>query len=382
MFASILASVSTGGGASKGVCPAVVDCPPEEWLFLALWVGGALFISFMCSLLEAVVMSVNVYRLKAMASENNAGAIRMLKVKDKTEDSIAAILSLNTVAHTVGATLSGAQALKMFGNEAMAIFSAILTLLILVLTEIIPKNAGERYPEKFSGFSSLLLLKFIVPIMTPIVFANRFLVKILYGEHEESLDRATVGAIHETALEDGAIDAEEGIRINRVMSLTNKVVKDIMIGRADMPLLNSDSTLRELSKYGKHSHHTRILVQGNGPEDILGYVFLEEAFRTVLLERNNLDSTLAVAKRLLTDDVEGSPLIRQLNSCKEDVEAKKVLRSMLESGHQIVLVYNDAGSVSGMITLEEFLEYLIDGEIRDEDEVLINVLTSTEEKST
>ena len=375
MLSVILASVPTGGGAAEGVCPGVIDCPPEEWFLLALWVGGALFISFTCSLLEAVVMSVDKFQLRALVAKGDSGAARMLDIKEnRTEDAIAAILSLNTVAHTVGATLSGAQALKMFGNEAMAIFSAILTILILVLTEIIPKNAGERYPEKFSNISSLLLQKLIMPTMLLITIPNRWLVNILYGEHEEKLDKAYVEGVADQAIKDGALDNDEGMRIKRVMSLTDKTVKDIMIGRLAMPVLPATSTLRQLSEPGEHSRHARILVGEDDSENILGYVFSEEAFHSVVLGKNTVETSLADAKRLFEGGAEGAeeaPLIREINYCKEDAEAKRVLQSMLDNGTQIALVYDEEGSVSGMITLEEFLEYLLDEDIRDEDDPLV-----------
>ena len=114
MFPGILASVpvSSGGAVEDPMTwEGFLAIPPSEWGMLIMWVGGALFISFMCSLLEAVLMASDEFKLQAMAAKGDAGAQRMLKVKEKTEDSIAAILSLNTVAHTVGATLAGAQAM-------------------------------------------------------------------------------------------------------------------------------------------------------------------------------------------------------------------------------------------------------------------------------
>ena len=339
----------------------------SDWGLLALFVLGALSISFICSLLEAVVMSVDEFKLRSMASTGDKGASRMLKLKESPEDSIAAILSLNTVAHTVGATLSGAQAMKMFGSEMMGIFSGILTLLILVLTEIIPKNAGERHAETFSSFVSLLLLKVVNPLMTPIVWANRWLVKVMFGKREELVERESVIAMQQLAFQDGAIDEDESEWLSRALSIGSINVGELMISRLVMPSVPSSMTLLQLASGGDHARHTRVLVHGSSIEEIVGYANLEDAFQSVVLGVNGSEATLGEAK-IRTASGSDQGMIHEVLFCKESTAARVVFEKMLSSGTQIAAVLGPDGSTVGAITLEEFLEYLIGQDIRDEDD--------------
>ena len=366
MLAAIIASGAPVGGGNVDGIP-FDQIPASDWVLLALWVGGALAISFTCSLLEAVVMSVNEYKLMADAEKGDAGAQRMLKIKENTADAIAAILTLNTVAHTVGATLSGAQALKMFGSAQMGLFSGILTLLILVLTEIIPKNAGERNAEKYSGFCSLIL-NFVIMIMYPLVKMNGVLVKLMFGEHEEKLTKDVVKAVQKQAIEDGALDETEGTRLQRVIGLADKTTAELQIPFEEVGVVPSSFTLKELSEEGEHSQYTRILVYGEKKTDILGYVYLEEAFRSVLLGINSSEQTLAEAKALLGNASGEKALIRDVSSCSAGSSAKDVLQSMLKHHLHIIIVKDEAGLPTGIITLEEFMENLLDHDIQDEDD--------------
>ncbi|MEO2164062.1 MAG: DUF21 domain-containing protein, partial [bacterium] len=155
-----------------------------DWVILGSYVGAALFVSATCSLLEAVLLGVNVMKLKA---DGGAGSKRMLEVKEKTEEASSAILSLNTVAHTIGASLAGAQAAHMFGDAWVGVFSGILTLLILVLTEIIPKNYGNRNSASLAGPSAWVLQKIVIPIMKPVAVPSNWLIRLLFGEEEDDL---------------------------------------------------------------------------------------------------------------------------------------------------------------------------------------------------
>lgn len=356
---TLLATVPVGG---------VVDTSSVEtgdWVLLFAYVGGALFISFTCSLLEAVVMSVDKFKLKAQASDGDAGAARMLEIKDRTEDAIAAILTLNTIAHTVGATLAGAKAMKIFGSEGMGIFSGVLTFLILVLTEIIPKNAGERNAERYSGLCSWIL-KIIIPLMYPLVKANSWLVHFLYGEKDERIDLATVAAVNDQAQEDGLIDEHQRRKLERVISVSEKTVQDLMTVRADMVTVSSDMSLLDLSKEGEHTKYSRVVVEDSNGQ-IPGYVYYEEAFRSVVLGVNGADTTLKSAKGVLGDAEEQKQLLRPLGACTKDSSAKELFQSMLKHRQQLVLV-SDAETVVGLVTLEDFLEHFIDSDIQDEDD--------------
>jgi CBS domain containing-hemolysin-like protein len=347
-----------------------------DWIILAAYVGGALFVSAICSLLEAVLMSVNTMKLEAKSASGCAGSSRMLAVKARSEDAIAAILSLNTVAHTVGATLAGAQAAKMFGSGLLGVFSAVLTLLILVLTEIIPKNYGERSSEALAGQSAWVLQMIIIPVMKPVVLPSNWLVNRLFPAKEEVLSRGEVETVRKKAVEDGAIDEDEGVRMGRALQIRELPISELIIARQGMPLVTGATTLGQLAQHGEHSRHTRVLIQGSSDDEILGYLYLEEAFRSALNGRNSPETKVSDAVAL--DEADGA-LIRPVSRCYKDVPASTLLKSMLASHQQIVVVLDeDDASIEGMITLEELLEYLLDVDIRDEDDPLVSAREAAE----
>ncbi len=356
---SMLATVPVGAAVESGGVETI------DWVLLFAYVGGALFISFTCSLLEAVVMSVDVFKLRGLADKGDEGAKRMLGIKEKTEDAIAAILTLNTIAHTVGATLAGAKAMKIFGSEGMGIFSGVLTFLILVLTEIIPKNAGERNAERYAGICSWIL-SMIIPMMYPLVKANSWLVHVLYGEKDEKMDVATMTAVNQQAEEDGLIDDHQRRKLQRVIEVSEKTVADLMTERSKLVTVPESMTLKELSEAGEHTQFSRVLVEGNDGS-MSGYVYYEEAFRTAVLGVNTPGTTLANAKGVLGDASEQQQLIRSVGRCQKNGSAKELFQSMLKHRQQILLVC-EAESVVGAITLEEFLEHFIDYDIQDEDD--------------
>ena len=358
MFTSFFSAVSTTVSLTE----------TGSWTLLFCYVVGALSMSFLCSLLEAVVMSVDVFKLNAMAREAHQGAIRMLQIKEQTADAIAAILTLNTISHTVGATLAGAEALALFGNAWMGVFSGILTLLILVLTEIIPKNWGERHPESLAGFASSVL-QVIIKLMMPLVKVNRVIVLRLFGEEDELIERSTVTAIHEEAVEDGAINQDEYTRISRLLALSDEPIKNIMVSRLVAPMISSSMTLQSLESHvGINMYHRALIFEGDD-NHVIGYIVLDEAYHTVLTGLNQRETLIHDAIRM--DDTEESiPLIRQVFACSEESKAGQVLNKMLQKNYPILLVHDDSGTSVGMITIDEFFEFIINREIRDEDTVL------------
>jgi CBS domain containing-hemolysin-like protein len=263
-----------------------------DWVILGSYVGAALFVSATCSLLEAVLLGVNVMKLKA---DGGAGSKRMLEVKEKTEEASSAILSLNTVAHTIGASLAGAQAAHMFGDAWVGVFSGILTLLILVLTEIIPKNYGNRNSASLAGPSAWVLQKIVIPIMKPVAVPSNWLIRLLFGEEEDDLtSEAEVIETIKESRRDSVLKPELETRLLRGLKLKDQSLGDFCTPLAEMAV-GATMTLGELAQTGDHSEHTRILVQGEEKGDIRGYVYLQEAFRSILLGKNQMETSLGQA---------------------------------------------------------------------------------------
>ncbi len=345
-----------------------------DWVILGSYVGGALFVSATCSLLEAVLLGVNVMKLKA---DGSAGSMRMLEVKENTEEASSAILSLNTVAHTIGASLAGAQAAHMFGDAWLGVFSGILTLLILVLTEIIPKNYGNRKSASLAGSSAWVLQKIVIPIMKPVAVPSNWLIRLIFGEEEE--DRTSEAEVIETIKEsrrDSVLKPELETRLLRGLKLKDQSLGDFCTPLAEMAV-RATMTLGELAQTGDHSEHTRVLVQGEEKGDIMGYLYLPEAFRSILLGKNQMETSLGQAAAFVDG---GAGLIRNVQYAHQADSPEDLLKIM--ATEQIVVLRGESEAIVGVLTMEEIVEHLLNIEILDEDDVPISESdASPEDKS-
>jgi len=333
-----------------------------DWVILCSYVGVALFASATCSLLEAVLLSVNVMKLKAAGS---AGAERMLRVKgEHQEEAVSAILSLNTVAHTIGASLSGAQAAHMFGDAYVGVFAGVLTILILVLTEILPKNYGERNSESLAGVSALVLQKAIIPVMKPVAVPSNWLIRLFFGEKEdETTSEAEVIETIKESGRDSALKPELETRALRVLELKDKSLADFCTPMDEMATVKASMTLGALAQTGDHSEHTRVLVQGEEKGDIKGYVYLEEAFRSTMLGKNQMETTLGEAAAFVEG---GTGLIRDVRYAHKDDSPEDLLAIM--ATEQIAVLRDEAEAIVGVLTMEDIVEHMLDMEILDEDD--------------
>jgi CBS domain containing-hemolysin-like protein len=331
-----------------------------DWVILGSYVGGALFVSATCSLLEAVLMGVNVMKLRA---EGGGAAKRMLAVRERFGEASSAILALNTVAHTIGASLAGAQAAYMFGDAWVGVFSGILTILILLLTEIIPKNHGQRNAQRLAGRSSWLLQKVVIPVMKPVVIPSEWLIKRLFGEEEEAV--TSEKEVDETILEagrDDTITKVESDRMRRALMIKGTVIDDLYTPMSHG--VKSNMTLRDLAEDQIHSRFSRVVVHGAGSEDITGYVYLKEAFQSVLLGKNEAGCSLDKA----VGGGSSGGLLRDVEFCRKGDYASDLLDNMLGSGTQLAVVRDEGGAVIGRVSLEIFWEFLLGVDVRDEDD--------------
>ena len=289
----------------------------------------------------------------------------MLEVKGKTEEASSAILSLNTVAHTIGASLAGAQAAHMFGDAWVGVFSGILTLLILVLTEIIPKNYGNRNSASLAGPSAWVLQKIVIPIMKPVAVPSNWLIRLLFGEEEEDLtSEAEVIETIKESRRDSVLHPEVETRLLRGLKLKDQRLGDFCTPLAEMATVRGTMTLGELAQTGDHSEHTRILVQGEEKGDIRGYVYLEEAFRSILLGKNQMETSLEQAAAFVEG---GAGLIRSVRYAHQDDSPEDLLTIM--ATEQIVVLRDENEAIAGVLTMENIVEHMLDTEILDEDDV-------------
>ena len=324
-----------------------------------------LFFSFLCSIMESVLLSTPQSFLLVKRNEGNNWANSFLKLKDDIDKPLSAILSLNTVAHTVGAAGVGAQAIKVFGEASFGIVSAILTILILVITEIIPKTIGARYWRGLAKFSSSTI-RIIMFITYPLVYMSSAITKI-FSKNDESLttSREEIAALASIGADEGVFEEEEFKIIQNIIRLKNVKVTDIMTPRVVVAIADENLPVKEFLKSKNYLNFSRIPVYSENEENITGYVFRQTVFEKLAEDKYNL--TLKDVKR----EIIIAPSSMVLFSLWE---------KLLESKEHIALIVDEYGGMDGIVTMEDIIETLLGLEIVDEKDTIVDMRQYAKER--
>ena len=318
---------------------------------LLIFLLGAMLISFMCSILEASLMSTPLSYVNMREDEGYKPATRFKRYKTDNARPIAAILSLNTIANTIGAAGVGAQATEVFGSQWFGLVSAITTILILVFSEIIPKTIGSRHWKKLMGFTTRAL-RLIIIVLFPIVWVVEKLSKtIAEDEDEAAVSREEVAAMADMSEDEEVIDEDENKIIQNVIKLDDVKAEDVMTPTTVAAIAPEQMTLKEFYRDKAYSHFSRIPVYSDSDEYITGYVLRSEALE--LLTEDKFNMTLGEIKR-------------DIVMYKEEMPVSEIWDSMLRNKRHIACVIDEYGSFQGIITLEDIIETIVGLEIMDE----------------
>ena len=318
---------------------------------LLIFLLGAMLISFMCSILEASLMSTPLSYVNMREDEGYKPATRFKRYKTDNARPIAAILSLNTIANTIGAAGVGAQATEVFGSQWFGLVSAITTILILVFSEIIPKTIGSRHWKKLMGFTTRAL-RLIIIVLFPIVWVVEKLSKtIAEDEDEAAVSREEVAAMADMAEDEEVIDEDENKIIQNVIKLDDVKAEDVMTPTTVAAIAPEQMTLKEFYRDKAYSHFSRIPVYSDSDEYITGYVLRSEALE--LLTEDKFNMTLGEIKR-------------DIVMYKEEMPVSEIWDSMLRNKRHIACVIDEYSSFQGIITLEDIIETIVGLEIMDE----------------
>ncbi len=318
---------------------------------LLIYLLGAMSISFMCSVLEATLMSTPISYITMREEEGYKPAVKFKKFKQESSRPIAAILSLNTIANTIGAAGVGAQATAVFGSQWFGLVSAITTVLILVFSEIIPKTIGTSYWKSLMGFATKVISVLIV-IMYPLVIMVEGLSKLITPKSNEAVvSREEVSAMANVAEEEGDLEEDENAIIQNLISMDEVTASDAMTPRVVAAIAPESMTMRAFYKDKRYLHHSRIPVYADNDEYITGYILRMDALQ--LLADDKFDRTLGSIKR-------------DIASFGEDTPLDKIWDEMLSKDEQIAVIINEYGSFQGILTLEDVIETLLGSEIVDE----------------
>ncbi|MEA1896631.1 MAG: hemolysin family protein [Bacteroidota bacterium] len=315
------------------------------YLFLAL------FVSFLCSVMESVLFSTPISFLIVKEESGHKSATTFIKLKKNIERPLSAILSLNTVAHTIGAAGVGAQATKMFGELYFGIISAILTLLILVFSEIIPKTIGARYWRKLALVSGIII-NTMVNITFPLVIMANYITKLFSGNTSElSINREEISAMAKLGTKEGIFNEKESKIIQTLIRLKTVRVTEIMTPRVVVTVANENMSLEEFLIQKEFLHYTRIPVYSKNHENITGYVFRETVFEKLAEKKANLK---------LRD------ICREIVIVPEFQTLFSLWEILLEKKEHIALIVDEYGGMDGIVTMEDIIETLLGLEIVDE----------------
>lgn len=319
-----------------------------------------LTVSAVCSLFEAILYSTRFGALEAAKNKDRhkKAAVSLLNLKRNIAEPISAILILNTIANTAGATLAGMYASKEIGTTYVPIFSVLLTLCILFFSEIIPKTVGAVHWRKLWMIIvfPLLILKFV---LYPLIYISRKLsFFITKGKPPEIITEEEILAAASMGAREGEISDQEHRIIDNLINLENRIVREIMTPRTVIFSLDAAMKVRAAFTIASQKGFTRMPIYEGNSEHIIGYVMMHD-----LSMACNIENSETVLK----------DIIRPISFVPETINCFALLFDFIKARKQISIVIDEYGGVAGLITLEDLLETLLGLEIIDERDKAIDL---------
>ncbi|MBK6266168.1 HlyC/CorC family transporter [Marivirga sp. S37H4] len=325
-------------------------------LFIYLFI--ALFTSFLCSILESALLSVPISYLIAKSEKGDKSANTLIEMKQNVDKPLSSILSLNTVAHTIGAAGVGAQATIVFGEAYFGLVSAILTILILVFTEIIPKTLGANYSKELGPFTASTL-KVLIIITYPLVVLSAVITRLLLKKEPElTTSREEISALANIGTQEGVFGDKENKIIQNLIKLKSIRVSEIMTPRVVMVSANEIMKLEEFNKNREFIQFSRIPVYKNNRDNITGYIFRQQVFEKLAEDQFELQL---------------KELKREIVILGHSTTLFKAWEKLLTEKEHIALVVDEYGGVDGIVTHEDIIETLIGFEIVDEKDEIVDM---------
>jgi len=326
-------------------------------VLLILYGALSVFTSFLCSILEEALLSVTTSFVTIKQLEGYKWADELEKLKEDIDRPLIAVLTLNTVANTAGALLVGVQAEKVFGSGNNMVFavSFIMTILILLVSEIIPKTIGATYWKELAKFTTKMMRIFIFPLKwTGILWLLLFTTRLIGKEevHGRSVfSREEFHAMTEIAEEEGVFEENESNIIKNIISFKETLVNDIMTPRSVMQIADENQSIKEFHDENLELRFSRIPLFNESPDDINSYFLKDKLYEAII--KGNGDKPL-------------SSLKRNLLTTHRDESVAHLFEKLIENKEHIALVFDEYGSVSGLVTQEDAIETLLGLEIMDE----------------
>ncbi len=301
-----------------------------------------------------------------LESEGRTGASLLKKYKQDIDKPISAILTLNTIAHTVGAAGVGAQSQEIWGDEFFAVTSAVLTFLILVLSEIIPKTIGASYWRQLA-IPAARIIHTLVIITYPFVLLSEFITHFFSSNHQPmTVSREEVSAMVNVGAEEGVLATKENRMIQNLLKLDDIKARDIMTPSSVVEMAEESMTLREFYRHDAYSTYSRIPVYNEENDDFIkGYVL-----RQTILEKLSEDKF----ELRLTD------IVRPVLTFQENEPVSKIWEKLLAKKEHISVIIDEYGCFRGIVTMEDVIETMLGTEIVDEKDTVTDMQELAREK--
>lgn len=332
---------------------------------ILLYFLGALSLSFLCSVLEAVLLSTPMSYISMRENQGSKTATLMKQYKNNVDRPVGAILSLNTIAHTIGSAGVGAESIKIFGEQYFGLISAILTLLILVLSEIIPKTIGASYWRSLA-LPSTRIIRVLILITYPLVLLSELITKVFTPRgNQASMSREEVSAMVDVGTTEGIFRESESKLIKSCIALSGVKARQIMTPSIVVESACQNLTVKDFQAKQSWSF-SRIPVYAGDKDYITGYVLKD-----------------AVLKLLSEDQfhVKLSDLKRPILTFREEESVFQIWEKMLEKREHISVIIDEYGGLRGLVTMEDIIETMTGVEIVDEDDVAVDMQALAKEKS-
>ena len=309
----------------------------------------AIGVSFLCSLLEAVILSVTHSQIGMLVKTNPKQGKMLQKLKDDINRPLAAILTLNTISHTLGAAGMGAQVLYLYGSGAVAIASAVLTFCILVFSEILPKTIGAYFCRSLA-IPSAYLIRFLMVIAFPFVWLSNTLSNFITSS-EDKVSREEITAMAEMGEDEGSIDEQESDIIENLFRLKEIQIEDILTPRSVIYAFEDTQTVGEIMDSTEDIIFSRIPVFNDNIDNVIGMVYKDNLLET--MADDYFEKTM-------------SQLVEPVEKVYEKESVERVLNKFIKNRSHMFIVKDEFGGTTGIVTLEDCIETLLGVEIMDE----------------
>ena len=341
-FSNLLNSLSTDGNVG----------PLITYMLLAL------VVSSICSVLEATILSTPITFINTLEQQGAKGAARLKRLKTDIDRPISAILIVNTIANTVGASLVGAEAAKLFASTGVGVISGLFTFCILVFSEIIPKTIGSNYWRSIAVPASAVI-QFLIYITFPIVWLVEKFTHFFTDDSAPAVSREEVVAMVSTGAEEGVLEKEENKMIQNLLKLDDVTAHEIMTPSSVVTMAESSQTIREFYNSDDFAKFSRIpLYEEENDDYITGYVLKQEILEKLAQDKFNIK---------LKD------LARPILSFNENESVSNIWEKLLEKKEHISVIIDEYGSMRGIVTMEDVIETMLGFEIVDEKDEVVDM---------